>query len=125
MYLNRALSLVIIAFAAVVLSIGISSVSLDWLAFGLGTIGTVVWISDRFKGLEGAFWLLSGILWIFYAVQTHQDGFLLRHILGVALYAIGIITSIRRAGFRMHRSPAVRLSKSERRERYVRYLRSH
>ncbi len=125
MYTNRMLSLVIFAVAAIVVSINVVSLPLDWLAFGIGSIGTVIWISGRLKGLEGAFWFVSGLLWIVYAAKNGQDGLLLRDIFGVSLYAVGMINALKRSGFRLHRSPAVRLTRTQRRERYVRYLRSH
>jgi len=66
---------------------------LEWSAFTVGTIGTLFWAKGaRFKDkpVEGWFWLISGILWIVFAVSKGHYGLALRDVLGVILYLIGL-----------------------------------
>lgn len=71
---------------------------LEWTAFGVGTVGTVLWaVGYKWKGkpVEGWFWLVSALLWIAFAVRQGHSGLMARDLLGVALYVIGIFKVMR------------------------------
>ena len=73
---------------------------IEWAAFAVGTIGTIAWaIGIKYKGraVEGWFWLASALLWIWFAVLSGHKALAARDILGVALYATGIVNSFRKS----------------------------
>ena len=70
--------------------------TLEWAAFSIGTIGTICWaLGYKWRGypVEGWFWLLSALLWIWFALLSKHNGLAARDILGVALYCAGIYKS--------------------------------
>jgi hypothetical protein len=74
---------------------------LEWSAFGVGTVGTVLWAAGyKWKGkpVEGWFWLVSALLWIGFAVIHNHNGLAARDLLGVVLYVYGIYTAMRGQG---------------------------
>ena len=73
--------------------IELKSTHLEWMAFSIGTIGTILWaLGFKYKGrpLEGWFWLASSILWIWFSYINGHKGLASRDLLGLILYIIGI-----------------------------------
>lgn len=71
---------------------------LEWSAFGIGTIGTVLWARGfKWNGrpVEGWFWLASALLWIWFAISHSHEGLAARDMLGVGLYLYGIVRATR------------------------------
>lgn len=67
---------------------------LEWAAFLVGTIGTLVWaVGWKWHGrqIEGWFWLVSAMLWIVFAAINRHAGLAARDLIGVALYVMGIV----------------------------------
>ena len=55
----------------------ISSVALQWVAFGAGAAGTALWATKKtWRGypLEGYFWIASGVLWSSFALSNGYGG---------------------------------------------------
>lgn len=74
------------------------NIFLEWSAFGIGTIGTLLWAFNfKLKGrsIEGWFWLISAIFWIWFAALNSHAGLAARDLLGVALYITGIVKSMK------------------------------
>lgn len=72
---------------------------LEWSAFLIGTVGTVLWAANvRWRGrpLEGWLWLASSILWIWFATLFGHGGLAARDLLGASLYIAGIWRAFRR-----------------------------
>ena len=66
---------------------------IEWSAFCIGTIGTIIWaIKWRGGGIESWFWLASSLLWIVFAIQSSHSGLAFRDLIGVGLYTWGIWT---------------------------------
>ena len=75
-----------------------SPIFIEWSAFFIGTLGTIAWACGyRYKGksVEGWLWLISAFLWIWFAMNSNHNGLAARDLLGVVLYATGIIGSYR------------------------------
>lgn len=71
----------------------ISPAVVEWAAFSVGTVGTVLWaIGYKWRGkpLEAYFWLASSFLWIWFAVSFSHHGLMLRDLIGVSLYFLAI-----------------------------------
>lgn len=67
---------------------------IEWSAFFVGTVGTIFWATDRkWRGrkVEGWLWLLSALLWIWFAFNDRKYGLAARDLLGAGLYIMGII----------------------------------
>jgi hypothetical protein len=82
-----------------------SSFALEWIAFFLGTVGTIFWATGRkFKGksLEGWFWLASALVWIAFSIKESKYGLVARDLLGAMIYCWGIARAFRSDG--AHRS---------------------
>ena len=63
----------------------------EWSAFFIGALGTVLWaVNNQYSKWSSIFWLLSGLLWIRYAVLSGEDALLWRDCIGLAIYAYGI-----------------------------------
>lgn len=70
-----------------------TGVLIEWMAFGVGTVGTVLWalgVKWNDKPLEGWFWLASALLWIVFATLNGHQGLAARDLIGAALYVAGI-----------------------------------
>jgi hypothetical protein len=66
---------------------------LEWAAFGIGTIGTVMWalgLKWNGKPIEGWFWLASALIWIVFAMVNDHNGLAARDLIGTVLYVVGI-----------------------------------
>lgn len=71
---------------------------LEWTAFCIGTAGTVLWaIGFKWRGhpIEGWLWLLSSLLWIWFAVVHTHSGLAARDLIGLSLYVAGIVKGAR------------------------------
>lgn len=57
----------------------------------VGTFGTVLWaVNNKYSKWSSVFWLLSGLLWVRYAILSGEDALLWRDCIGLAIYAYGI-----------------------------------
>lgn len=73
---------------------------LEWSAFAVGTVGTILWARGfkwNGKPVEGWFWLVSALLWIWFALINNHGGLAARDLLGVGLYLYGIALTFRSA----------------------------
>lgn len=65
---------------------------LEWSALIIGTFGTILWALGKNQLLVSVLWLISAILWIFFAFINQHYGLGIRDFVGVILYLIGIRT---------------------------------
>lgn len=71
---------------------------LEWTAFAIGTLGTVLWAGGytlRGRRIEGWLWLVSSLLWIWFAVVHTHNGLAARDLIGLSLYIAGIVKTYR------------------------------
>ena len=65
---------------------------IEWGAFAVGTVGTLLWSLGKNQLLVSVLWMFSAILWVVFAFYNGHYGLTARDLLGVILYAVGIRT---------------------------------
>lgn len=75
------------------LPVNLDHFALEWMAFGVGTLGTVLWALRKAEMVVGLLWLTSGLLWIVFATSGGHSGLAARDLLGVVLYAVGVLNT--------------------------------
>ncbi len=75
---------------------GISSSVIEWVALIVGTTGTVIWSLGKNQLIVSVCWLVSSLLWIWFAILNGHDGLTMRDSIGVIMYLIGIRTYLKK-----------------------------
>lgn len=58
--------------------------SLQWLAFAVGTIGSLLWAHNGvWSKYAAAFWLAASVLWVWYARLSGVPGLAARDLVGI------------------------------------------
>ncbi len=66
--------------------------AIEWVALGVGTLGTVLWSLNKSQFTVSILWLISSLLWIWFAQLNGHYGLTARDGLGVVMYLVGIWT---------------------------------
>ncbi|HTY98290.1 MAG TPA: hypothetical protein VMB75_00535 [Rhodocyclaceae bacterium] len=57
---------------------------IQWLAFGLGTAGSILWASNGpWSKYAAAFWLAASLLWVWFARQSGHPGLMARDLISI------------------------------------------
>lgn len=68
----------------------------EWSAFFFGIIGSLFWATGyKWRGfqLEGYFWLVSSVLWVYFSIVEAHAGLMMRDLLSIAITGCGTVRS--------------------------------